>query len=106
MVPAYHVGDVGLCALDGTKGSQPARGRAVKKNCPGPHTEQSERIQDRARARVPLSVSEIRRLFWRLVLATQQRVERILAWSTWRRWHQGLARYWHYKWRAGPEVQL
>jgi len=31
---------------------------------------------------VPLSVSEIRWLFWRLGLATQQRVERMLAWST------------------------
>jgi hypothetical protein len=51
---------------------------------------------------VPLSVSEIRRLFWRLVLATQQRVERILAWSVWRRWHQGIAKYWHYKRRSVP----
>jgi hypothetical protein len=49
---------------------------------------------------VPLSVSEMRRLFWRLVLATQQRVERMLAWSTWRRWHQGIAKYWHDKQRA------
>jgi hypothetical protein len=49
---------------------------------------------------VPLSVAEIRRLFWCLVLATQQRVERLLAWSTWRRWHQGIAKYWHYKRRA------
>ena len=53
---------------------------------------------------MPLSVSEIRRLCWRLVLATQQKVERILAWSRWRRWHQGSARYWHYKGRAGPEL--
>jgi hypothetical protein len=36
------------------------------------------------------------------VLATQQRGERILAWSTWRRWHQGSAKYWHYKRRASP----
>jgi hypothetical protein len=49
---------------------------------------------------VPLSVREIRRLFWCLVLAAQQRVERMLAWSTWRRWHQGIAKYWHYKRRA------
>jgi hypothetical protein len=55
---------------------------------------------------VPLSVSEIRRLFWRLVLATQQKVEQILAWSAWRRWHQVIAQDWHYKRRAGPEVQL
>jgi hypothetical protein len=40
---------------------------------------------------VPLRVSEIRHLCWRLVLATQQKVERMLAWSTWRRWHQGIA---------------
>jgi hypothetical protein len=33
---------------------------------------------------VLLSVSEIRRLFWHLVLATQQKVARMLAWSTWR----------------------
>ena len=49
-----------------------------------------------------LSVGEIRRLFWCLVLATQQRVERLLAWSPWRRWHQGMAKYWHYKRRASP----
>jgi hypothetical protein len=27
-------------------------------------------------------------------------VERMLAWSTWRRWHQGMAQYWHDKRRA------
>jgi hypothetical protein len=59
-------------------------------------------IQSQARAGVPLSVPEIRRLFWRLVRATQQRVERMLAWSAWRRWHPGIARYWHYKRRASP----
>ena len=73
---------------------------------PGPHAEQLGGLQGDARAGVPLSVSEIRRLFWRLVLATQQRVERILAWSTWRRWHQGIAQYWHYKRRSGPQLQL
>jgi hypothetical protein len=36
----------------------------------------------------------------------QQHVERILAWSQWRRVHQGIAKYWHYKRRAGPEVKL
>jgi hypothetical protein len=45
-------------------------------------------------------VSEIRRLFRRLVRATQQKVARILAWSAWRRWHQGIAKYWHDKRRA------
>jgi len=34
------------------------------------------------------------------VLATQQKVERLLAWSTWRRGPQGIAQYWHDKRRA------
>ena len=72
----------------------------AKKNAVPAHPEQPGGLQGCARTGVPLSVGEIRRLFWRLVLATQQRVERILAWSTWRRWHQGIAKYWHYKRRA------
>jgi hypothetical protein len=78
----------------------------MKKNATGLDAEQSDSLQDCARAGVPLSVREIRRLCWRLVLATQQRVERLLAWSAWRRWHQGIAKYWHDKRRAGSELQL
>src|SRR5262245_11363129 len=100
MVSACHVGHVGVCAVDGAQGRAPARGPPVKKNVAGPHTEQSDGLQGLARPGVPLSVSEIRRLFWRLILAIQQHVERILAWSTWRRWHHGIAKYWHYKRRA------
>jgi hypothetical protein len=72
----------------------------VKKNLAGLQAGPSDHLQDRARADVPLSVRERRRLFWRLVLATQQRVARMLAWSTWRRWHHGIAKYWHDKRRA------
>jgi len=100
MVSAYHVGDVGVCAVDGITGRPPARSTTVKKKLSGLPAEPSDRLQGLARAGVPLSIREIRHLFWRLVLATQQRVERILAWSTWRRWHQGIAKYWHYKRRA------
>src|SRR5215510_4590287 len=46
---------------------------------------------------VPLSVPEIRRLFWRLVLATRQTIGQILDWSAWRRWHPGVAQYYLYK---------
>src|SRR5437870_4844952 len=102
MVSAYHVGYVGVCAVDSATGRTPARSSTVKKNFPECHAGQSDSLQDLARVGVPLSVSEIRRLFWRLVLATQQRVERMLAWSTWRRWHQGIAKYWHYKRRSVP----
>ena len=43
---------------------------------------------------------EIRRLLWRIALAVQQTVTQILAWSRWRRWHQQLAKYYHYKQRG------
>jgi len=42
----------------------------------------------------------MRHRFWRLVLATQQTVERMLAWFTCRRWQQGIAHYWHDKRRV------
>src|SRR4029453_3741146 len=100
MVSAYDIGHVGLCTVDGAASCQPVSSLAGKKKCADLHAEQSDSLQGLARAGVPLSVSEIRGLFWRLVLATQQRVERILAWSAWRRWHQGIAKYWHYKRRA------
>jgi hypothetical protein len=44
-----------------------------------------------------LSVPELRRLLWRLVLAVPQTVRHILAWSQWRRRHQRVAQYDHYK---------
>jgi DNA-binding transcriptional regulator of glucitol operon len=53
-----------------------------------------------------LSVPEIRRLLWRLVLALQQAAEHILAWSQWRRWHQTVAKMCHYKRRGAWLTQL
>jgi len=44
-----------------------------------------------------LSVPELRRLLWRLVLVVPQTVRHILAWSQWRRRHQTIAQYYHYK---------
>ena len=49
---------------------------------------------------VALSVPEIRRLLWRLVLAVQQTTHAILTWSYWRRQHQSRAKYYHYKCRG------
>src|SRR5512145_176847 len=100
MVSAYHAGSVGLCTLDGPACSPSADGGGAKKNAVPAHLKQPGDLQGLTRTAVPLSVSEIRRLFWRLVLATQQTVERMLAWSAWRRWHQGIATYWHYRRRA------
>jgi hypothetical protein len=105
VVSAYPLGYVSVCAVDGAAGRPPATGRA-QQNTAAPHPGQLGGMQGEARAGVPLSVRAMRRLFWRLVLATQQKVERILAWSMWRRWPQGIAQYWHYRRRAGPEVQL
>jgi len=78
----------------------------LKKMLEGCDTEPSARLSGLAQAGVPFSVREIRHLFWRLVLATKQRAERVLAWSAWRRWHQGIAQYWHYKRRAIVQLQL
>jgi hypothetical protein len=100
LVSAYHLGHVGLCAVDGATGRPTTNRGGTKKNVVPAHPEQLGGLQGYTRTAVRLSVGEIRRLFWCLVLATQQRVERILAWSTWRRWHQGIAKYWHYKRRA------
>jgi hypothetical protein len=50
-------------------------------------------VQSSAARWVPLRVPEIRRLFWRLVLATKQTIGHILEWSAWRRWHQGMAQF-------------
>jgi hypothetical protein len=49
---------------------------------------------------------EMRRLLWRLVLGVQQTAQQILAWSHWRRWHQGIAKYDHYKRRGAVAVGL
>lgn len=42
-------------------------------------------------------MAEIRRLLWRLVLKVQHTAAHILAWSRWRRHHQALAKFYHYK---------
>ena len=57
-----------------------------------PAGEQPGRLQSRAWPRMPLSVQEIRRLLWRVVLAVQQTAHHILAWSHWRRRHQASAK--------------
>jgi SRSO17 transposase len=49
---------------------------------------------------VPLSVAEIRRLFFRLVSKPPLSFAYHLAWSFWRRTHQALARLCHYKHRS------
>ncbi len=46
-------------------------------------------------------MAEIRRVWWRLVLAVQQSAVQVLAWSCWRRRHQAMAQLYHYRRRSG-----
>ena len=54
---------------------------------------QSRAIQGPARLVIRLSVADIRRLLWQVVFAVQQTVDRVLAWSHWRRQHQDRRRF-------------
>ena len=55
------------------------------------------RKKSRAVEPVPLTVAEVRRLLWRLVLARTPPTERVLGWSHWRRCHQARAKRCHYQ---------
>jgi hypothetical protein len=47
-----------------------------------------------------MTVREIRRLLWGLVLFVQETAEKVLHWSNFRRSHQAVAKYYHYKKRC------
>jgi hypothetical protein len=54
---------------------------------------------------VRLSCAEIRHLFWQLVLVAERSAKAILHWSSWRRWHQAWARYYHYRRRQSGATE-
>ena len=70
-----------------------------------PSTQQPDELDESVQAQaglrlpvmVPLSLPEVRRLFWYLVGATPLAPLHRLAWSMWRRTHQALAKLCHYK---------
>jgi hypothetical protein len=62
-------------------------------------------LQGAAGALIRLSVAEIRRLLWKVVFVVRQSVEDVLAWSRWRRQHQAVAKFHHYK-RRGALAHL
>ena len=66
-----------------------------KKSATSPGGEPADGVQGPVRPGLPLSVCELRRLLWRLVLAVPQTVRHILTWSQWRRWHQTVAHSYH-----------
>jgi hypothetical protein len=45
---------------------------------------------------IPLTVPEVRRLLWGVVWRALPAVKQGLAWSSWRRHHQAVARRCHY----------
>jgi len=49
---------------------------------------------------IPLTVPEVRRLLWGVVWRAFPSVEHVLAWSTWRRQHQAVAKRCHYRSRG------
>jgi hypothetical protein len=57
---------------------------------------------------LPLTVPEVRRLLWRLVLKQLPTIEEVLGWSRWRRQHQAQAKHHHYKRRSASldDLQL
>ena len=55
---------------------------------------------------VALSVPEVRRLLWRLVVMVSHGVEQVLGWCKWRRRHQWVARWCHYQRRQAKNKEL
>jgi hypothetical protein len=100
LVSPHHLGAVGPGRLDGGAGRRQCSGGAQKGGAARASIGQSGAIQSPAGTRIRLSVPEIRRLLWRVVLAVGHPAEHILAWSQWRRQHQAGAKYWHYKRRG------
>jgi hypothetical protein len=57
----------------------------------------SEAMAAATQALLPLTVPEVRRLWWHFALKREPSALHVLAWSYWRRRHQAKARYHHYR---------
>jgi len=68
-------------------------------------SEHAGAFQGAPQSPVRLSCAEIRHLFWQLVLAVERSAALLLQWSSWRRWHQAGARWYHSRKRAVAEVE-
>jgi len=55
---------------------------------------------------LPLTIAEIRHLLFSLVFFIVHPVFHIISWSFWRRHHQALAKFFHYKRRLAPSKFL
>jgi DDE superfamily endonuclease len=104
LVSPYHAVHVGLGPADRAARRGARRRDPQKKPATSRSAEQPGGLQSPTGARLPLNGPEIRRLLWRLVLVVEQTVEHMVAWSVWRRCHQSLAKYYHYKRRGALTV--
>jgi hypothetical protein len=95
VVSTYDPRHVGVGPVDGHASRSPRRGGVQKKVVALSGDEPSRSVQGQPRPPLPLSVPEVRRLLWRLVLAVRRTASHILAWSQWRRRHQTVAQYYH-----------
>ena len=73
---------------------------AEKGGAASPSFYQFGAVQEKSWPLIRLSVAEIRHLFWSLVLNVQRTLQHVLAWSHWRRHHQAVAMFHHYKRRG------
>ena len=87
-------------AADGCTSKTPAGTATAQKNAVAVAATQFGGIQGGAEPWGPWSAAETRRLFWRLVLAPRQMIGQLLDWPAWRRWHQGIVQYYHYRRRT------
>ena len=101
MVSPHDLGDVGASVFVGDSSGNRCRSGAKKRAAESGGTEQFGGVQSSPRTPVRLGCAEIRRLFWQLVLVVERSARTILGWSSWRRWHQAWARYYHYRRRDG-----
>lgn len=100
MVPACHLSHVGARGAHHDPGKS-GRRRAAKKGAADPGcSTQPGRFQGATGALMRLSVGEIRRVLWKLVLRVEQSVAEVLAWSWWRRRHHAVAKFYHYSRRG------
>jgi hypothetical protein len=105
MVPTYHAGDVGKRVFVGDSSKTRSDGGTKKRAADNRRSEQFGSIQTPPQSPIGLSCREIRSLFWELGLAVRGSISDVLGWSSWRRWHQAWARYYHYRRRDGSKEE-
>ncbi len=106
MVPIYHAGDVGKYVFVGDSSKTRSNGGTKKRVADDKRSEQFGSIQTPPQSPIELSCREIRRLCWELGSGVRLGISDVLEWSSWDRWHQGQAKYHHYRRREPGEERV